>query len=135
VSLNKPELKIPKTETGADELGIRYEGSVLNGLLGLKEKLERQAVFSNETSAQIREIAPGGVKYIDPFAQTPSGHGYQLEPDLVYANQRSQLRHPSLADPVIRHHLNLPPLPDPYDEIERRREYWERERAKHLPKP
>ena len=27
----------------------------------------------------------------------------------------------SLADPVIRHHLNLPPLPNPYENLPPRR--------------
>ncbi len=53
-------------------------------------------------------------------------------PDPVYAHQARQLGRPDLADPVIRHHLNLPPLPDPYEKARQRAEYWQKERHKHV---
>ena len=100
-------------------LGIRFEGPVLTGLLGVNHQLERQAASTPQTSAQIRAIAPGGVSCINPNTRIPAYQPLPMEPDPVYAWQRSQLPHASLADPVIRHHLNLPPLPDPYEKLRR----------------
>jgi hypothetical protein len=109
---------MPKQDpvTSRDSLGIRYEGPVLTGMLGLNQQLERQATSSPQTSAQIREIAPGGLTYETPSYGVHPYQGNPTEPDPVYAQQRSELPHPSLADPVIRCHLNLPPLPDPYEQ-------------------
>jgi hypothetical protein len=105
---------MPKTEACRDKLGIRFEGPVLSGMLGVKQQLERQAASSPQTCAQIREIAPGGVNYVKPAELVSSCRGTPIDPDPVYAYQRSRLGHPSHADPVLRHHMNLPPLPDPY---------------------
>jgi hypothetical protein len=128
MSLNKPEVKFPKPDplTNRDSLGIRYEGPVLTGMLGLNQKLEDRAAASPQTSAQIREIAPGGATYIPPEQFLNPGSDPRLTPDPAYAYQRSQLPHPSLADPVIRHHLNLPPLPDPYEQRRQAAEAFEK---------
>jgi hypothetical protein len=123
---------MPKHETGTDELGIRYEGPVLSGLLGLRQQLERQAASSPQAGARIREIAPGGIAYAGPPSPVHCSHGNPVQPDPLYACQREQLGHPSLADPVIRHHLNLPPLPDPYEERRLAEEYWAEKRLKHI---
>jgi hypothetical protein len=84
MSLDKPELPLPRDQTGAgrDNLGIRYEGSVIPALLGLNPP-------------------PPAT----PTDRVFSYHGRPIEPD-----------------PVLRHHLNLPPLPDPYEERRRRAE-------------
>jgi hypothetical protein len=132
---NKPELKMPRPGpvTGADNLGIRYEGSVLTGLLGVKQQLERQAANSPQTGAQIREIAPGGVTYVNPHSPIHYYHGVPIDSDPVYAAQRACLGgSPGSTDPVLRHHLNLPPLPDPYEERHRAAEAWQKERHKHV---
>ena len=109
MSLDKPEAKMPKPDplTNRDELGIRYEGPVLSGQVGLNEHFERQA-------ASLPIPSP-----IPPYQGRPT------EPDPLYAYQRSQLPHPSLADPVIRCHLNLPPLPDPYEQQRKAAEAFE----------
>ena len=116
VKKSKPELKMPKTDpfTGRDSAGIRFEGPVLSGLVGVKHQLQQHATGSPQTSAKIREIAPGGVACIPPENFVSSGEDPRLQRDPLYSAQARQLGHPSLADPVIRHHLNLPPLPDPY---------------------
>ena len=130
---NKPDLKMPKSETGTDNLGTRYEGPVLSGLLGVKEQIERQAVSSAQTSAQIRDIAPGGVNYLPPAEYMPPREDTRLEPDRLLAAQREQLgNRPELYDPVLRHHLRLPPLPDPYEVQRRRAEAWQKKRDKHV---
>jgi len=123
--MEKPELTMPRNDAGTDELGISYRGPVLSGLLGLKQQLELQAASSPRTSAQIREIAPGGAAYLDPTTYSLPSNDTRLVRDPVYAAQREQLPHPSLADPVIRHHLNLPPLPDAYEERRRRAEHFQ----------
>ena len=55
MSVNKPELKMPKT----GDLGIRFEGPVLTGLIGVNHQLELRAASSPQTRAQIRDLAPG----------------------------------------------------------------------------
>jgi hypothetical protein len=123
IKKSKPELKMPKTDpfTGRDSAGIRFEGPVLSGLVGVKHQLQQHAANSPQTSAQIREIAPGGLTYIPPEKYINSGEDPRLVSDPLYSAQARQLGHPSLADPVIRHHLNLPPLPDPYENSPLRR--------------
>jgi hypothetical protein len=117
IKRSKPELKMPKTDpfTCRDSAGIRFEGPVLSGLVGVKQQLQQHAANSPQTSAQIREIAPGRVPYVPPENYVSSREDPRLQRDPLYAAQARQLGHPSLADPVIRHHLNLPPLPDPYE--------------------
>ncbi len=68
IKKSKTELKMPRTDpvTGVDNAGIRFEGPVLSGLVGVKHQLQQNAAGSPQTSAQIREIAPGGVTYIPP---------------------------------------------------------------------
>jgi hypothetical protein len=133
MSADKPDLMMPKTDTGRDNLGIQYEGPVLSGLLGVRQQLQRQAVSSPQTSSQIREIAPGGAAYIPPEQFINPGKDPRLEPDPVLAYRRQELgNRPDLCDPVIRHHLNLPPLHDRYEELRRNAEHWARERSKHL---
>lgn len=128
---NKPELKMPKSETGTDNLGTHYEGPVLSGLAGVNQQLERQAVNSSQTSAQIRDIAPGGISYLPPPASIHPSQGPRLEPDPLLAAQRHRLGgRPELCDPVLRHHIGLPPLPDPYDEQRRRAEAGRKERER-----
>ena len=116
IKRSKPELKMPKTDpfTGRDSAGIRFEGPVLSGLVGLKHQFQQHAAGSPQTSAKIREIAPGGVAYKPPENCVGSREDPRLEHDPLYSAQARQLVHPCLADPVLRHHLNLPPLPDPY---------------------
>jgi hypothetical protein len=123
IKKSKPELKMPRTDpvTGVDSCGIRFEEPVLSGLIGVKHQLQQHAAGSPQTSAQIREIAPGGVTYIPPENYVTSGQDPRLRRDPLYSAQARQLDHPSLADPVIRHHLNLPPLPDPYENSPLRR--------------
>jgi hypothetical protein len=118
---HKPELTMPRTETGTDNLGIRYEGPVLSGYLGVQQELERLAVNSAQTRAQVREIAPGGVTYVERTDFEFCYHGLPIEPDPLRAWQRRELgNRPELYDPVLRHHTGLPPLPDPYDELRKR---------------
>ncbi len=40
---NRPDLKMPRTETGTDSPGVSYEGPGLSGLLGVKQQLQRQS--------------------------------------------------------------------------------------------
>jgi hypothetical protein len=123
---NHPDLRMPRTETGTDSLGITYEVPVLSGLLDVKQQLQRQSVSSAQTSTQIREIAPGGASYLEPADYVQPSHDARLTADPLYESQRARFAHPSLADPVLRHHLNLSPLPGAYEERRRCAEHHSR---------
>jgi hypothetical protein len=130
---NEPELTMPQTQTGADDLGIRYEGPVLSGIVGVKHQLELHAASSPQSSAKIREIAPGGAAYVNPADQGFCYHGIPIEPDPLKDWQRQELgNRPELYDPVLRAHSGLPPLPDPYEERRRIAECCRRERENHV---
>ena len=129
---NKAGLKMPRNPGGLDKLGIRYHGPVLTGLMGVNERLERDAVASQQTHAEIRRIAPGGAKYLPPVESIPPRQDPRLEPDPVLAAQRAELRRPEFYDPVLRHHAGLPPLPDRYEELRRREEDWRRRRKERI---
>lgn len=96
IFLNMPK---PDPVTGRDSLGIPYEGPILTGILGVAPQLERQAVSSAQTSAQIREIASGGLTYETPSYRIHTFQGNPIEPDPLYAQQRSELPHPCAAGP------------------------------------
>jgi hypothetical protein len=82
-----------RTETGTtDDLGIRYEGPVLNGLAGVKQALQLAGQNSPQTAAQLRELNPAGLKFAEPPHFLPSVAAAGVD-----------------YDPVLRHHLNLPP--------------------------
>jgi len=133
IKVNKPELKMPRCESGTDELGIRYQGPVLSGMRGVKQQLELQAVSSPSASSQIRQIAPGGLNYLPPSPPTSPASDTRLDPDPMYAAQRRLLNNRAdLCDPVLRHHLRLPPLPDPYEQRRLAAEAWQKERHKHV---
>ena len=129
---NIPDLKMSKTETGTDDLGIRYEGPVLSGLMGVRQNLQQNAVNSPQTDRQIREIAPGGVNYLEPSPSIRLRQDPRLEPDPLLAAQRDRLAPHEPYDPVLRHHAGLPPLPDPYEKQRLRAENWEKERNLHV---
>jgi hypothetical protein len=132
LSKNVPDLKMPKTETGTDDLGIRYEGPVLSGLLGVRQNLKQNAVNSPHTSSQIREIAPGGVNYLELPPSIHLREDTRLQPDPLLAAQRDDVGPREAYDPVLRSHLNLPPLPDPHQQRRRSAERWEKERHNHV---
>lgn len=127
---NVSDLKMPKTET--DDLGIHYEGPVLSGLLGVRQNLKRNAVNTPQTSSQVREIAPGGVNYLDPPASIPYREDTRLQPDPLFAAQRANVDPRETCDPVLRSHLALPPLPDPYEQRRLIAQRWEKERHNHV---
>ncbi len=129
---SKTGLKMPQNPTGIDRLGIRYHGPILTGLIGVNERLERDAVASTQTSAEIRRIAPGGANYLPPPESIPPHHDPRLEPDPVLAAQRAELRRPELYDPVLRHHLGLPTLPDPHEQLQRRADDWQARRKDRI---
>ena len=106
---NVPDLKMP--ETGTNPLGIRYQGPVLSGSLGVRQSLERSAVNS---------------------PPSPTGIGSRLPPDPLLAAQRADVGRRESTDPVLRAHLGLPPLPDPYEQRRRSAERWEKERLDHV---
>lgn len=113
---NKPELKMPKSDTEPDSLGIRYEGPVLSGRVGVQHQLQNHAANSPQTSAQIRALAPGGLTCLPPSAYVHATHDPRLQPDPLRAAQRESLgNRPELYDPVLRFHTGRPPLPDPYE--------------------
>jgi hypothetical protein len=130
-SKNVPDPKMPKTETGTDDLGIRYEGPVLSGLLGVRQNLQQNAVNSPQTSSQIREIAPGGVTYLEPLSVL-AREDPRLQPDPLGAAQRADVGSREAYDPVLRFHLGLPPLPDAHEQRRRSAEEWEKKRLNHV---
>ena len=118
----KTELRMQKTEDGRDALGIQWEGSVLGGHMSLEEKLECEAAKSLPAGSRIRDLAPGGLNYIPPTEYLIPREDPRLERDPVYERQRQQLGRPELYDPVLRFHLRLDPLPDPYERRQKREE-------------
>jgi hypothetical protein len=126
-------LNPPPSGPSVDDLGIRYEGPVLSGLVGARQQLRNQASASSQTSTQIRELSPGGASYLPNPALLHPSHDSRLQPDPLRDAQRSRLggRH-DLCDPVLRAHTGLPPLPDPYEEQRRRQETWPKVRDRHI---
>ena len=111
----RPDLKMSRTHSGVDQVGIAYYGPVLSGSLAVRQGLELQAVNSPAAGAHIRRIAPGDLDYQEPPAPDPGYSDPRLDPDGLLAAQRAAtLSRCEPYDSVLRFHLGLPLLPDPY---------------------
>ncbi len=85
-----PDTRMPQNPEGVDELGIRYEGPVLTGLLGVREAFQDQATkLLGPRESNLPELGPG-------FKVGPMSPGPPVTAN--YAN-------PEDYDPVLRFHL------------------------------
>ena len=111
----RPDPKMNRGHSGVDRVGIAYCGPVLSGSLAVRHGLELKAVNSPAAGEQICRIAPGGLGYQEPPAPDPGYRDPRLDPDRLLAAQRdASLSRGEPYDPVLRFHLGLPLLPDPY---------------------
>jgi hypothetical protein len=132
-----------KENPGAtDALGIRYEGPVLSGKLGVRQALRKQA--SEMCGPRESSLPPmrSGVKFAPaPVLEPPPNAADRLVTvDRVMAAQRAEFGrppsttyvHPEQYDAVLRAHLHMGPAPDPYEAERRREARWQAIRDQHV---
>lgn len=130
-----PDTRMPENPGETDDLGIRYEGPVLSGKLGVRQAFRKQA---RELSGRRESVLPNlgpDVKVAPPplLPQFPNAADRLVSVDPVMAGHREQFgpppsstyAHPEQYDPVLRFHLRMEPAPDPYEERRRRQAHWE----------
>lgn len=130
-----PDIRMPENPGGTDNLGIRYEGPVLSGKMGVREAFQKQA---RELSGRRESVLPplGPDVKVAPaplLPEPPNAADRLVSVDPVMAGHREQFGpppsttyvHPDQYDPVLRFHLNMGPAPDPYEERRRREAYWQ----------
>ena len=89
-----PDTRMPKNPGAVDELGIRYEGPVLSGQLGVREAFKDQAArLGARRESNLPKLGPG-------FRVRPMSPGPPVTD--VYDS-------PDQYDPVLRFHLGMPP--------------------------
>jgi hypothetical protein len=76
---------------------------------------------------------PGDINGLPPPPSAHIRHLPKFNEDHLLAVQRKELGDRAhLCDPVLRQHIGLPPLPDPYEEERRRAEAWQKVRHKYV---
>jgi hypothetical protein len=126
-----PDTRMPENPGGIDELGIRYEGPVLTGHLGVRQAFRDQAgKLCDPRESNLPYLGPGVQAGPVSFQPQPANAADALvSVDPVVAAYRSRFgpppsthySSPEQYDAVLRSHLNMGPAPDPY-EHQRRRE-------------
>ena len=124
-----PDIRIPKNPSGIDELGIRYEGSVLTGLLGVRQAFREQACkLLLRRESHLPDLGPDVRTEPVPIKpQPPNGADALVSVDPWVAAQRSEFgpppsttyTRPEQYDAVLRAHLHMGPAPDHYEKLRR----------------
>ena len=139
-----PDTRMKENPGGADALGIRYEGPVLSGRMGVRQALRKQATELCGPRESILPPLASGVKFApaSPLPQPPNSADRLVSVDPVMAGQRSEFGrppsttyvHPEQYDAVLRSHLRMEPAPDPYEADRRREARWQAIRHQHVVK-
>jgi len=137
-----PDMRMPKNPDGVDELGIRYEGPVLTGRVGVREAFRDEATkLSGHRESNLPDLGPGVQTGPVPSPGPPANRADALvSVDPVMQAQRekfgpppsSTYTHPEQYDPVLRSHLRMEPAADPYEQRRREKAYWESIRHRHV---
>ena len=140
-----PDARMPESPGDRDALGIRSEGPVMTGKMGVREAIQNEAIA--QTHSRESSLPPLGLGIkVTPGAavpyQFPNAADRLVSVDPVMANYRAQFgpppsttyTHPEQYDPVLRAHLHMPPAHDPYEAQRKRHAAWQAEREKHVVK-
>ena len=137
-----PDTHMPENPEGVDALGIRYEGPVLTGKMGVRQAFRKQATVLCGPHESILPPLASGVKFAPAslIPQPPNAADRLVSVDPVRAGQRAEFGpppsttygHPEQYDPVLRSHLHMEPAPDPYEAQRLREARWLAIRDKHL---
>lgn len=132
---NPPDPRMPENPGGVDDLGIRYEGPVLRGLLGVREAFREQTYkLCGPRESNLPDLGPGVRTEPVPLKPQPPNRADALvSVDPVVDVYRSQFgpppstnySSPEQYDAVLRSHLHMGPAPDPYEDQRRRRAGWQ----------
>ena len=120
-----PDTRMPKTPSGVDELGIRYEGPVLTGHLRVRQSFREQAgKLCDPRQSNLPDLGPGVQAGPVSFQPQPANAADALVTvDPLVAVHRAKFgpppsttyTHPEQYDAVLRAHLHMEPPPDPYE--------------------
>lgn len=139
-----PDTRMPENPGVADALGIRYEGPVLSGKMGVRQGVRKQA--SKMCGPRESSLPPlgSGVKFAPAslLPQPRNAADRMVSVDSVMAGQRAEFGrppsttyvHPKQYDAVLRSHLRMEPAPDPYEADRRREARWQAIRHQHVVK-
>jgi hypothetical protein len=133
---------MPENPGAAGELGIRYEGPVLSGKLGVRQAFRNQAYqLCGPRPSNLPDLGPE-VKAgpVLPLPAPTNAADRLLSVDPVMAAHRAQsgpppsttYTHPEQYDAVLRSHLHRGPAPDPYEAQRRRQAHWQSIRDQKL---
>jgi hypothetical protein len=127
-----------------DALGIRYEGPVLTGKLGVRQAFRKQATEMCGPRESSLPPMGSGVKFapVPVLDQPPNAADRLVSVDPVMAAQRAEFgrppsttyTHPEQYDPVLRAHLHMEPAPDPYEAQRQHEARWQAIRDQHIVK-
>jgi hypothetical protein len=139
-----PDIRMKENPGVTGALGIRYEGPVLSGKMGVRQAFRKQA--SELCGPRESSLPPlgSGVKFAPAslLPQPPNAADRLLSVDPVMAGQRAEFGrppsttyvHPEQYDAVLRSHLHMKPAPDPYEAQRRREAHWQSIRDQHVVK-
>jgi hypothetical protein len=137
-----PDLRMPDNPGGVDALGIRYEGPVLSGKLGVRQAFRKQATQMCGPRESSLPPLESGVKFAPApiLPQPPNAADRLVSVDRVMAGHRGEIGrppsttyvHPEQYDAVLRSHLHMEPAPDPYEADRLREARWQAIRHQHI---
>jgi hypothetical protein len=120
---------MPENPGGIDELGIRYEGPVLTGHLGVRQSFREQAgKLCDPRDSNLPDLGPDVQAGPVSFQPQPAkGADALVSVDPLMAVHRAKFgpppsttyARPEQYDAVLRSHLHMGPAPDPYEYLRR----------------
>ena len=130
-----PDTRMKENPGATDALGIRYEGPVLSGKMGVRQAFRKQAAELCGPRESILPPLASGVKFAPAslLPQPPNAADRLVSVDPLRAGLRADVGpppsttyvHPEQYDAVLRSHLRMEPAPDPYEVQRRRDAYWQ----------